>query len=77
MGFSPFMPGGAFAPQQLQPYGAPAPFAAPAAAIPSNPFADGGAGGGGGGGGGTFVGKRLEADPLNELTEQFLGPRPK
>ncbi|GBF98227.1 hypothetical protein Rsub_11047 [Raphidocelis subcapitata] len=34
-------------------------------------------GGGGGGGGGAFVGKRLEGDPLNELTEQFLGPRPK
>ncbi|GBF95458.1 hypothetical protein Rsub_08420 [Raphidocelis subcapitata] len=85
MGVNPFMPGGASASQQLQPYGSLAPFAAAAPAAtgaapanPNNPFANGGAGGGGGnGGGGAFVGKRLEGDPLNELTEQFLGPRPK
>ncbi|KAI8472078.1 MAG: ANTH domain-containing protein [Monoraphidium minutum] len=80
---NPFMapPGG---------YGPPPPFGLPSGAAPGNPFAPPSPGGGGGnpfgapspreaaaGGGGGFVGRRLEGDPLNELTDKLLGALPK
>jgi len=64
MGMNPFMPGGFGAPH---PYGAmqpPAPLPTPSAL--NNPFADT-----------PFVGQRMENDPLNELTQELLGAKPK
>lgn len=70
---SPYMMGGGYG---MQPYGMPPPAPAAPASSPFNPFNEGGAAVVGGGGG-AFVGQRMENDPLNELTEQLLGAKPK
>jgi hypothetical protein len=68
---NPFMMGGGA--YGVPPYGAP-PAAPAASSNPFNPFNEGGAGASAGG---AFVGQRLENDPLNELTDELLGARPK
>jgi hypothetical protein len=76
MGMNPFTMGGGYA-LPPSPYGpALALPPAPGALSPTNPFADGG-GGAAGSGGGAFVGRRMEDDPLNALTEGLLGALPK
>lgn len=72
MGMNPFMMGGA--PGYGMPYGAPPP--PPAGSNPFNPFNEGGTAAGGAPGP-AFVGQRLENDPLNELTAELLGAKPK
>jgi len=84
MGMNPFMLGGGGYGMPHPPYGMPPPAALASprgGANPfsaNNPFSDGGASGGAGGtGGGAFVGQRMENDPLNALTDELLGARPK
>lgn len=71
---NPYMMAGGYGMPPV-PYGAPAPAAG--GHNPFNPFNEGGASAGGAAPGGAFVGQRLENDPLNELTDELLGARPK
>jgi hypothetical protein len=73
MGMNPYMMGG-YGGMTPAPYGLPPATPAPAS-NPFNPFNEGGAAAGGAGA--AFVGQRLENDPLNELTDELLGTRPK
>jgi hypothetical protein len=68
---NPFMQPGFGGMPPAATYGA----APPPPSNPFNPFNEGGAAAATAGG--TFVGQRMENDPLNELTAELLGALPK